>query len=295
VSVSRERNRLVFAKDLSDTNIWRVPGPKGTRKEGPKKFIASTQAEGDVAFSPDGKRIAFSSLRTGVGEIWIADSDGTNSRQLTFFGPDPVYADAPQWSPGGRLIAFVLQRSPEFDADVYVVPAEGGTPKRLTDWPSRDWVASWSRDGKWIYFGSTKTGVWEIWKIPADGGDAVQMTRSGGEVAYESPDGRTLFVRRAAGIFRMPAEGGQEEKVIDTGGNAERWDVYDEGFCYLGEPSGETSVVMCHEFATGKSTQVAVLERMRLDTFAVSPDGQWILYLQEDATGSDLVLVENVR
>ena len=52
----------------------------------PERFISSTRDESNPQFSPDGKRVAFSSKRSGAGEIWICDSDGSNPVQLTSFG-----------------------------------------------------------------------------------------------------------------------------------------------------------------------------------------------------------------
>jgi len=45
----------------------------------------------------------------------------------------------------------------------------------------------------WIYFGSKRTGRWETWKVRADGGEVVQVTRNGGQMAFESPDGRFIY------------------------------------------------------------------------------------------------------
>ena len=56
--------------------------------------------------------------------------------------------------------------------DVYVISAEGGPARRLTNDPAEDIVPSWSRDGRWIYFGSNRTFAYEIWKAPAEGGRA---------------------------------------------------------------------------------------------------------------------------
>ena len=296
-SLSREGNRMVFEKDLSDLNLWRVAGPKATQREGPRKLSASTRDEFMTDISPDGKKIAFTSLRTGRSEIWVADSDGRNAFQLTFFGPGESFAEVPQWSPDGRFITFVAQLPPDFNGDIYVVQSEGGAPRRLTLSPSSEFQPSWSRDGKWIFFTRNgETGVSQIWKMPASGGEPIQFTHQGGIMARESPDGRSLFVRSLKpGIFRAPVEGGEEEKLVDTNGPFLLWDVYDEGLCFVETPAGQKPVVMCYELATRKLTRVAVLDKLPRWGLAVSPDGKWIVYDQEDVTGSDLILVENFR
>ncbi len=52
---------------------------------------------------------------------------------------------------------------------------------------------SWSRDGRWIYFGSSRSGDNQIWKIPEEGGQAVQTTKNGGLGGFESPDGQWVL------------------------------------------------------------------------------------------------------
>jgi Tol biopolymer transport system component len=297
-TVSREGNRLVVAKDLSDTNIWRVGGPNAVEAAEPKMLIGSTQHEQSPAVSPDGRRIAFVSRRTGVPEIWVADSDGKDSRQLTCFGPEAVRSFRPQWSPDGRRIAFSLQTIHDLNIHSFVVPAEGGAPRRLTDWDELDGLPYWSRDGKWIYLESLRqSGNYQIWKTPSHGGDPIQVTSHGGDVARESPDGKFLFFSKIVqpGIFRIPVGGGEEELFIDSRGRWLLWDVYDEGICFVQTPAREKPLVMCYEFATGKARRLATLDRIPVWALSVSPDGNWIYYDQEDVSGSDLVLVENFR
>ena len=77
--------------------------------------------------------------------------------------------------------------------DIYVVRASGGKPVRLTTDPAEDNIPSWSRDGNWVYFTSLRSGRREVWKAPAGGGEAVQVTKNGGFAAMESADGRSVF------------------------------------------------------------------------------------------------------
>jgi Tol biopolymer transport system component len=86
VSISRSGSRLVYERDVFDSNIWRIPGPNSSDKKGaPHRFIASTQLEAEPQFSPDGKKIVFTSSRSGNDEIWVSDHEGRNPAQLTFF------------------------------------------------------------------------------------------------------------------------------------------------------------------------------------------------------------------
>src|SRR5258708_20136885 len=70
--------------------------------------------------------------------------------------------------------------------DILVVSVKGGKPRRLTEDSSDEVRPSWSRGGRWIYFGSKRTGDWQVWKSPAEGGKAVQVPQQGGREALQS-------------------------------------------------------------------------------------------------------------
>src|SRR5215472_16506178 len=159
-------NRLAWQPRHEGPNV----GPKAT------SLISSSRSDDSPQFSPDGKRIAFQSDRSGHPEIWVCGEDGSNAVQLTSFGGP--YVTTPRWSPDGARIAFDSNAAGEFD--IWVVGAGGGKAQRMTNHPANDGNPSWSRDGKWIYFDSARTGEQQVWKMPADGGEPIQVTREGG-------------------------------------------------------------------------------------------------------------------
>ena len=262
----------------------------------PSRFIASTQPDLEPQFSPDGKKIAFSSSRSGSYEIWVCDREGRNPVQLTSFnGPE---LGSPRWSPDSRWVAFDSPKAG--NSDIYVISADGGPPRRLTSGPSNNVRPSWSKDGRWIYFGSNRSGVSQIWKEPAAGGTAVQVTKGGGEEAFESTDGKFVYWAKlgVTGIWRVPVEGGEETQVLDV--STEALDAGGPGNLLL---RPEKSQLACSQVLQFRCRQddasQAVLKRhksRRLSTaLSVSPDGRWILYTQLDQSGSNLMLVENYR
>jgi Tol biopolymer transport system component len=296
-SLSRDGHRLAYTRRESNSNIWRygVPQTNG-QSTPPTKLIASAGYNSEPQFSPDGKRVAFVSSRSGNGEIWISDSDGSNSRQLTF---SHVPIDAyPHWSPEGREIAFLA--SPEGYDAIYVVSSEGGHPRRLTLEGSEAAAPSWSRDGKWIYFGSNQTGSWQVWKVPPEGGQAVQVTKKGGFAALESPDGKTLYYakrihfpgwRKTEGLWKVPSDGGKETRVLKElgAGMYDCWDLTGEGIYFYND---NKSTIEFFSFATHGITQIAKTEKPD-GSLAVSPDGRRILLDQVDLYTSHIMLVEN--
>jgi len=299
-SISSQGGRLAYTQSAADTNIWRTPGPSAKGSGGsPTKMIASTQGDSEPQFSPDGKRIVFSSRRSGYYEFWVCDSDGLNPVQVTFFrGPS---VGTPRWSHDGQQIVF--DSTKEGQRDIYVVRAEGGSPRRLTTEPSNDVRPSWSRDGRWIYFGSDRTGTWQVWKAPAEGGAAVQVTKKGGREAFESPDGKLVYYQKGfgtIGIWRIPVEGGEEAQVFDQGEQG-HWAVLEQGICLLNRKATPQPAVEFFNFATRRLARIAALPKEArtslgvIPSLAVSPDGRWVLYVQVDRFESDILLVENFR
>ena len=86
-----------------------------------------------------------------AGDIWVADRNGSNPRQLTTDGAD---GSNPVFSPDGSMIAFSATHND--NKDVYVVSVKGGQPKRLTWHPGDDNVLDWAPDGSAVYFASAR-------------------------------------------------------------------------------------------------------------------------------------------
>src|SRR5262249_40979068 len=176
-AISRRGHRLTYSNgSFPNSSIWRMAAPAGSSardvtraRSSNRSFIFSTQDDSAAQYSPDGRRITFVSERSGHAEIWVCNSDGLSPIQVTsFHGP---VVTTPRWSPDGRRIAF------DSDAeggrfDIWVIGADGGKPARMTTNPANDGNPSWSHDGRWIYFDSARTGEQQVWKMPADGGEA---------------------------------------------------------------------------------------------------------------------------
>jgi eukaryotic-like serine/threonine-protein kinase len=297
-TISRLGNRLAFEVSQYDLNIWRVDlkGP-GKEPSQPIRFISSTQIEQYPAYSPDGRRIAFMSERSGTDEIWICESDGSGTRQLTSFGGAAIYG--PSWSPDGQKVALTVAQK-GMKEDIYVVNVNGGVPRRMTTDPAEDKWPDWSHDGKWIYFSSTRSGREEIWKMPSNGGEAVQITRNSGDIPQESSDGKSLYYMKGwpdpVSVWRASVDGNQEAKVLDSVHSEGQWAVGKEGI-YFFRPADKMghSDICFYEFATGQIRKVLTIQGPVNTHIVVSPDGRTILYPQSDESGSVLMLVDNFR
>ncbi|HEX9892405.1 MAG TPA: protein kinase [Gemmatimonadales bacterium] len=301
--------RLVYIRSFLDGNIWRVEtaAPGATASTPPVVAISSTRLEDMPQFSPDGRRVAFTSDRSGNWEIWLTDPDGANAVQLTSMGA--VAAGYPHWSPDGQQIVFHSNVDGQWE--VYLVPAAGGKPRNLTSHPAHDAKPRFSRDGKWVYFNSARTGEQHqsVWKVPASGGSAVQVATGAGYAPQESPDGESIYyveaIDKPSPLWRLPRSGGAPVKLLE-GILLANFAVLTGGIYYIDQPSGQVGThyvdqptgetrLRYFDFATRKVTTVARnLGSVDLP-LTVSSDGRTILFPRLDASTNDLMLVSNFR
>jgi Tol biopolymer transport system component/DNA-binding winged helix-turn-helix (wHTH) protein len=285
---------LVYSRRSVDTNIWRaeVPSPGGPPSR-PQLLISSTEQDFTPQYSPDGKKIAFGSTRSGTRELWVADADGSNRDKLTSFGGPMVgYMN---WSPDSQRLVFHARLNGQ--ADLFTIAAAGGTPKPLTTDPFDDFLPSYSHDGHWIYFGSVRSGQCEIWKMPADGGEATQITREGGRMPIESPDGKMLYyihILAKKGIWKVPAQGGKAMQVTGPLSEPFGFTVTAEGIYYTAAlASSDQHLIQFLDFSTGQTRPVVETNRQIGMGLSLSPDGRFLIFPQRDQVGSDLMLIEN--
>lgn len=135
-------------------------------------------------WSPDGKRLLFTSDRSGHSEIYAMRTDGSEVHQLT---KDRKTAARAAWSPDGKRIAFMSNRDAQREEDengfeIYLMDADGSNVQRLTRNQKRDSLPRWSPDGKQIVFQSGTRGpeqAWsdvEIYIMKADGSQLRRLT-----------------------------------------------------------------------------------------------------------------------
>jgi TolB protein len=125
---------------------------------------------------------------------------------------------APRWSPDGRFILFSM--SVAGNTDVYRIPVDGGTPRRLTDHPGIDVGGSFSPDGTRIVFESDRSGGQQLYTMNADGSNQQRISFGGGRYATPewSPRGDLIAFTRISGNFRigvMSPAGGGERLITD--------------------------------------------------------------------------------
>ena len=268
-----------------------------------KPFANSTRVESSARFSRDGRRIAFASQRSGSQELWIAGRDGSGLQQITSLNAQQLVVGG--WSPDGERILF--DAAINGNSDIYVVGADGGQLRRLTSEPSIDGVPSWSNDGRWIYFSSTRSGATpDAWRVTPGGGEAQRMTHNGGFEPRESPDGQYLFFleRHPHGLgtdptvrlMRRPIAGGQEEVMLERV-RPFLWSVTDSGIVFLTRET-EFDAIDRYRFSDQRVVRIGRLGFRLPGSYthmSVSRDGRWGLATRMVRVDSDLMRLDNFQ
>jgi serine/threonine protein kinase len=292
-TISQSGNLLAYEEFVWNFDIYRIDLlQKGTKIR--TRFISSTRPDALPRFSPDGKKIAFASWRSGPCEIWTCDSDGNDPLQMTNFnGP---WANGARFSPDGSMIVFDV--SYEGPRNIFLISAFGGQFRRLTNSLADECSANWSPDGKWIYFHSNRNKEFrelQIWKISPQGGEPIQVTQNGGWSPFISSDGKWLYYANEEGIWKREVDGGPEKKILNIFVDWNDWTLCDDGIYYKTKKDGLNSIEF-YDFKTESITTIVDgLRKEWLLGIDVSPDGRWLIYCQQEPTAADIILVENFR
>ena len=293
LAMAQEGRRLGFSRMEDDSDIVRIAtgGP-------PVTLISSSSGEQQGTYSEDGRRIAFSSWRSGTIAVWVAEADGSGPRQLTH-GPNRHEA-SPKWSPDGKHIAFDSQ-SADGHWHIRVIDAEGGEATQLTFGSENQNIPFWSRDGQWVYFASGNGQG--IARVPARGGAPEPIITGGaGLIASESMDGRSIvFQPKEANspLLERSLAGGPVRQLLPCV-QAGAFTVHTKGIYYIPCGAGRDPDPVVHLLGASDHQDRPVFALKAYDAYSgwslsVSPDGNAMLYSTTVSMRGDLWMIENFR
>jgi TolB protein len=131
----------------------------------------------DPAFSPDGKKILFTSRRLGGGfRLFVMDADGSNVKHLAGNG-NPIGSVYPSWSPDGNKILWT-DRAGDGALELFSADADGANRRQLTSQGGTSTYAAWSPDGRKIaYYHQVAGGKGSLCIMDPDGGNRKELLK----------------------------------------------------------------------------------------------------------------------
>ncbi|HEU4768459.1 MAG TPA: protein kinase [Pyrinomonadaceae bacterium] len=166
-------------------NLWVAPGGDATRAVRlPTGNVGFYSSSGNNLSWTTDNRVLFMSNEGGMADVWIADPNGGNRKQLTTNGGTSPIATA-----DGRYIVFISARDGNWA--VWRMNVDGSNPVRLTNGPAHVYP-SLTPDSKWVLFIDNDGAKPTLWKVSIDGGAPVQVTDHMASSAVVSPDGKLL-------------------------------------------------------------------------------------------------------
>jgi TolB protein len=173
------------------------------------------------SFSPNGRKMAFCSTEDNSNsEIYVANSDGTNIKRLTF---NKAIDTAPTWSPNSRLIAFTSDRSGT--PQIYIMDAEGSNIERVSFGGSYHDGPAWSPTANKIAYVSRVNQIFDIYVLNRETQGITKLTESrySNESPTWSPDGRhIIFSSNRSGtiqLWTIDHDGTNLRRLTSTGNN----------------------------------------------------------------------------
>ena len=293
MSLASGANTLALTQSDTQANIWVAPA------NDPERLRAVTSGAGKAdtpgSWTPDG-RIVYHSTASGTYDIWITGLDGGPPQPLT---SNARINQGPAVSPDGRSIVFLSDRTGT--PHLWRMNIDGSDQRQLTNGASGEQNPQFSPDGRWLVY-RTAFGRASVWKIPADGGNAVQITGKMSRTPTVSPDGTLVayVYREDDGPWRLavaPFDGGEPVRTFELPTPYEqrgvRWTPDGRGIAYLNARNGVSNIVV-QPLDGGTPVPVTSFTTGRILGFAWSRDGKQ-LALSRAMGGGDVVLIKDFR
>jgi Tol biopolymer transport system component/DNA-binding winged helix-turn-helix (wHTH) protein len=290
---SRDGGKLAYS--VSDSHFKICRKDLQNLKAPAVEMYPSSRPQDAAQFSPDGRHVVFDSARSGKWSVWLGDSDGGNLVQIS----QSESAGFPQWSPDSRKVVF---ESDEADGSLALYTADISdrvVRKLKIDNVRNANLPYWSHDGKWIYFLGYEKNGHQLYRCPAEGGEATLLLASL-EITepIESPDGRTLYYpsRYSDASMMMlaldhPGATAEEVPGMPKLADQSQWVVTKEGIYFTSQD--RPRAVYFYDFATRQTREVFTAENDLNYGMSISPDGRYLLYSQINESSASIMLVND--
>ncbi len=341
-------------ENRSNSDIWMIPRQGGV----PIRLTNHEKGDSSPCWSPDGKYLAFISSREEKSQIWLFDTLGGEPSQLTKMSNG---VNSFVWSPDSSKVAFIAKDpEPEEEGEeekdkekkkkpdvrvvnrlqhkrdrvgylddkrnhIWIIPAEGEEPKKLTNGQYDEQSISFSPDGKEILFVSNRSENpdanhnRDIWAVGVESGKIRQITTNVGPDSNPnwSHNGRYITYLASTNfnnlygttfLWMVPAQGGEPVKLtakLDRNvSNKPLWSADDRFIYFVLEDSG--NLHLCRIPSSGGEIERVIAGERVARTPVISPDGQYLAFMLGDtmappelyiakATGEELKKLTSVN
>ncbi|WP_125010293.1 S9 family peptidase [Parageobacillus thermoglucosidasius] len=210
------------------------------------------------------------------------------------------FVSDPQFSPDGKKVIFVqktIDHEREYRSHLFFLSLADGSVKQWTFGKSKDTFPRWSPDGKTIAFLSNRSGKPQIWRLPADGGEARQLTflKNGVRQLCWSPNGRFLIALTSLDKEETLKE--REEKNKNEKEKRKLTPLIVERLQYKSDAAGfrddKQDVLIRIDAETGEM-QALTNGDDEIISFAISPDGQTVAFAANRSEDPDFTFTRDI-
>jgi hypothetical protein len=221
-ALSTDGSNVAFSRNVNgNQDIWRLDVASGELT----RFTFDPGIDFVPLWSPNGRRVVFSSNRSGAFDLYEKPATGAGAEELLLATPQNKFAV--DWSPDGNVLLYV-SNDPDMGYDIWALPLAGESkpfPVVQTPFDERD--AQFSPDGAWIAYQSNESGRIEIyvqpfpgpggrWQVSVDGGAQVRWRGDGKELFYLALDGTLTAAPIDSSSSPGAIERGAPETLFNT-------------------------------------------------------------------------------
>jgi len=185
--ISPDGRHVTYTRSGNGYDIWSYDVARGVKTQLTFGFTVG-QANLDAVWSPDGKKIVYTSVRNGKYGFYAKAADGSGNEEMMLEGGDAV-ENLSDWSQDGKYLAIQKQQQ-----KIYILKASEHKAELFQESPFPQAAPTFSPDGKWLAYCSTESGEQKVYVVPFPGpGGKTQVSPGGGCIPRWRKDGKELF------------------------------------------------------------------------------------------------------